>query len=50
MDDDTKRTFYEIESILDSWSVRELKRQISSLYYEQSGLSHDKKKLAAMVD
>jgi predicted nuclease of restriction endonuclease-like (RecB) superfamily len=50
MNDDTKRTFYEIESIRGNWSVRELKRQISSLYYERSGLSHDKNKLAAMVD
>ncbi len=50
MDDDTKRTFYEIESIRGSWSVRELKRQISSLYYERSGLSHDKSKLAQIAD
>jgi predicted nuclease of restriction endonuclease-like (RecB) superfamily len=31
------------------WSVRELKRQINSLYYERSGYSNDKKKLAKMV-
>lgn len=34
-----KRTFYEIECIKGSWSVRELKRQINSLYFERSGLS-----------
>ena len=34
-----KRTFYEIECIKGNWSVRELKRQINSLYYERSGLS-----------
>ena len=28
------------------WSVRELKRQIASLYYERSGLSLDKQKLS----
>ena len=44
-----KRTFYEIECIRGNWSVRELKRQINSLYYERSGLSKDKIKLAALV-
>lgn len=34
-----KRVFYEIECIKGTWSVRELKRQINSLYYERSGLS-----------
>lgn len=32
-----------------AWSVRELKRQIASLYYERSGLSKDPKKLAALT-
>ncbi len=49
LDDDLKRTFYEIECIRGSWSVRELKRQINSLYHERSGLSKDKTKLAALV-
>lgn len=49
IDDDLKRGFYEIECIRGNWSVRELKRQIASLYYERSGLSKDKKKLAALV-
>lgn len=47
--DETKRIFYEIECIRGNWSVRELKRQINSLYYERSGLSKDKKKLAALA-
>jgi predicted nuclease of restriction endonuclease-like (RecB) superfamily len=47
--DDTKRAFYEIECIRGNWSVRELKRQIGSLYYERSGLSKNKKKLAELV-
>lgn len=34
-----KRVFYEIECIKGIWSVRELKRQIYSLYYERSGIS-----------
>ncbi len=49
LDDDLKRVFYEIECIRGNWSVRELKRQIASLYYERSGLSKDKKKLAELV-
>jgi len=49
MDNDLKRTFYEIECIRGNWSVRELKRQVGSLYYERSGLSKDKKKLAELV-
>ncbi len=49
IDDDLKRAFYEIECIRGNWSVRELKRQIGSLYYERSGLSKDKKKLAALA-
>ena len=36
IDDDLKRTYYEIECIRGNWSVRELKRQIGSLYYERS--------------
>ena len=48
-DDATKRAFYEIECIRGNWSVRELKRQIASLYYERSGLSKDKGKLASLA-
>jgi len=49
IDDPVKRAFYEIECIRGNWSVRELKRQIASLYYERSGLSKDKKKLAELA-
>ncbi len=49
IDDNLKRAFYEIECIRGNWSVRELKRQIASLYYERSGLSQDKEKLAELV-
>ncbi len=47
--DNLKRAFYEIECIKSSWSVRELKRQIASLYYERSGLSVDPEKLHHMT-
>lgn len=46
VEDHTKRSFYEIECMRGNWSVRELKRQVNSLYYERSGLSTDKKKLS----
>jgi hypothetical protein len=36
--DPLKRAFYEIESIKGTWSVRELKRQINSLYYERMAI------------
>jgi predicted nuclease of restriction endonuclease-like (RecB) superfamily len=49
VDNPIKRSFYEIECIRGSWSVRELKRQIASLYFERSGLSQNKEKLAEMV-
>lgn len=49
LEDDTQRAFYEQECIRGNWSVRELKRQIASLYYERSGLSKDKDKLAALA-
>ncbi|HLP45832.1 MAG TPA: PDDEXK nuclease domain-containing protein [Candidatus Kapabacteria bacterium] len=49
LDDPLKRVFYEVECIRGGWSVRELRRQIATLYYERSGLSTDKNKLAALV-
>ncbi|MGD0236199.1 MAG: PDDEXK nuclease domain-containing protein [Syntrophorhabdales bacterium] len=49
VEDPLKRAFYEIECIRGNWSVRALKRQIATLYFERSGLSRDKEKLAAMV-
>lgn len=47
--DDTQRRFYEIECIRGNWSVRELRRQIASLYYQRSGLSKDKAKLSDLA-
>jgi predicted nuclease of restriction endonuclease-like (RecB) superfamily len=49
LEDDLKRSFYEIECVRGNCSVRELKRQIGSLYYERSGLSKDKRKLAELA-
>jgi len=47
--DPLKRTFYEIECIKGNWSVRELKRQIASLYFERCGLSKNKKALSRIT-
>ncbi len=49
LDDSFKRVFYENQCMTGNWSVRELKRQIASLYYERSGLSRNKKKLAELA-
>ena len=45
----TKRLFYEVETIRGHWSVRELKRQIATQYFERSGLSLDKEALAKLA-
>ncbi|MDE5560835.1 MAG: PDDEXK nuclease domain-containing protein [Bacteroidaceae bacterium] len=37
-----KRAFYEQEAIRGCWTVKELDRQVSSLYFERMGLSKDK--------
>ncbi|WDF47452.1 PDDEXK nuclease domain-containing protein [Chryseobacterium sp. KACC 21268] len=45
LDDSTKRTFYEAESIKNNWSVRELQRAVNSILFERTGLSKDKLKV-----
>jgi predicted nuclease of restriction endonuclease-like (RecB) superfamily len=42
IDDPFKRAFYEVETLKNRWSVRELKRQMDSLLYERVGLSRNK--------
>jgi len=49
IEDPIKRLFYELECIKGTWSVRELNRQIKTLYYERSGLSKLPEKLSAEV-
>jgi predicted nuclease of restriction endonuclease-like (RecB) superfamily len=49
LDDSLKRVFYEVECIRGQWSVRELRRQISSLLFERTGMSQDKAKLVEHV-
>ena len=50
LEDPTQRLFYQIECIKGNWSVRELKRQIYSLYYERTGLSQDKKMITELAN
>ena len=49
-DDDLKRAFYEVECLRGGWSVRELRRQMSSLYFERTALSKNKAQLAKLTD
>ena len=43
------RAFYEIESISQNWTARELERQFASLLYERLAKSRDKKGLMALA-
>lgn len=49
IESELKRSFYEIECIKGNWSVRELKRQIGSLYFERSGMSLKPEKLSELT-
>jgi predicted nuclease of restriction endonuclease-like (RecB) superfamily len=44
--DQIERSFYEIESITNNWSTRELERQFNSSLFERLALSKDKNKIA----
>ena len=48
--DEQERSFYEIESTQNNWSVRELKRQFDSGLFERLALSKDKKKIKQLAD
>lgn len=45
-DEEIKRQFYETESLRGGWSIRQLKRQMNSMFYERTMLSKNK---AAML-
>ena len=49
-DDPLARFFYETECIKGTWSVKELRRQISTNLYFRSGVSKDPAKLLASID
>ena len=43
------RSFYEVETINNNWSVRELKRQINSMLFERLALSKNKEKVKQLA-
>ena len=45
IENEEERNFYEIETVNNNWSVRELQRQYNSSLYERIALSKDKKKV-----
>lgn len=47
--DDAKREYYELESVNEGWSGRQLERQINSLLYERLLLSNDKESVLAVA-
>lgn len=49
MENIEERNFYEIESIQNNWSLRELRRQIDSALYERLILSRDKEKVKELA-
>ena len=48
--DDSARGFYEKQAINENWSVRELKRQISSSLFERLALSQDRKGVLKLAE
>lgn len=50
IEDESERSFYEIESNKNSWSVRELQRQIDSALYTRLAISRDKNKVKELAN
>lgn len=46
----SKREFFEIETIKNTWSVRELRRQINTLYFKRSGISKKPDQLSKIIN
>ena len=50
IDNESERQFYEIESIENNWSLRELQRQFDSALFERLALSRDKEGLKRLAE
>ena len=50
IENEDARRFYEIETVSQQWSVRQLKRQVSSSLYERLALSRDKDEVMALAN
>jgi len=48
IEDEAARRFYEIETVNQQWSVRQLQRQVGSSLYERLALSRDKNNIMAL--
>lgn len=49
IDNEVERSFYEIETVKNNWSVRELSRQINSSLFERLSLRKDKHKVLRLA-
>ena len=49
IDNEDERSFYEIEAIKNSWSLRELRRVFDTALFERLALSRDKKKVKELA-
>jgi len=50
IENDAARRFYELETVNQQWSVRQLQRQAGSSLYERLALSRDKDKIMALAN
>lgn len=50
IDNEEERNFYEIESVQNKWSLRELERQFASSVYERLVLSRDRQKVKELSE
>lgn len=50
IDDENERSFYEVESFKNKWSVRELQRQFDSALYKRLALSRNKEKVKELSE
>jgi predicted nuclease of restriction endonuclease-like (RecB) superfamily len=50
IDNEDERRFYEIETLKNNWSLRELQRQYDSALYTRLALSRDKKKIIELSE
>jgi len=49
INDENERRFYEVESIKNNWSLRELKRQLNSALYTRLSISKDKNQILELA-
>jgi predicted nuclease of restriction endonuclease-like (RecB) superfamily len=50
IENETARRFYEIETVSQQWSVRQLQRQVGSSLYERLALSRNKNKIMTLAN